>query len=53
MAAIVAEKALDYLDEPIVRVTAHDVPVPFTPVLEEYVLPNEEKIVAAVKRVAG
>jgi pyruvate/2-oxoglutarate/acetoin dehydrogenase E1 component len=53
VAAIVAEKALDYLDEPIVRVTAHDVPVPFTPVLEEYVLPNEEKIVAAVKRVAG
>jgi pyruvate dehydrogenase E1 component beta subunit len=53
VAAIVAEKALDYLDEPIVRVTAHDVPVPFAPVLEEYVLPSEEKIVAAVKRVAG
>jgi len=53
VAAIVAEQALDYLDEPIVRVTAHDVPVPFTPVLEEYVLPTEEKIVAAVKRVAG
>jgi len=53
VAAIVAEKALDYLDEPIIRVTAHDVPNPFAPVLEEYVLPNEEKIVAAVKRVVG
>jgi acetoin:2,6-dichlorophenolindophenol oxidoreductase subunit beta len=53
VAAIVAEKALDYLDEPVVRVTAQDVPNPFAPVLEEYVLPNEAKIVAAVKRVMG
>jgi pyruvate/2-oxoglutarate/acetoin dehydrogenase E1 component len=53
VAAIVAEKALDYLDEPVLRVTAHDVPNPFAPVLEEYVLPNEAKIVAAVKQVMG
>ncbi len=53
VAAIVAERALDYLDEPVVRVTAHDVPNPFAPVLEEYVLPNEAKIVAAVKQVMG
>jgi len=53
VAAIAAEKALDYLDEPVLRVTAHDVPNPFSPVLEEYVLPNEEKIMAAVRRVAG
>jgi pyruvate/2-oxoglutarate/acetoin dehydrogenase E1 component len=53
VAAIIAEKALDYLDQPILRVTAHDVPNPFSPVLEEYVLPNEEKIIECVKRVAG
>jgi pyruvate dehydrogenase E1 component beta subunit len=53
VAAIVAEKALDYLDGPILRVTAHDVPNPFAPVLEEFVLPNEAKIVAAVKQVMG
>jgi pyruvate/2-oxoglutarate/acetoin dehydrogenase E1 component len=53
VAAIVAEKALDYLDEPVLRVTAHDVPTPFAPVLEEYVLPNEAKIVAAVRQVMG
>ncbi len=53
VAAIVAEKALDYLDEPILRVTAHDVPNPFAPVLEEYVLPSEAKIISAVKRVVG
>jgi pyruvate dehydrogenase E1 component beta subunit len=53
VAAIAAEKALDYLDEPVVRVTAREVPNPFAPVLEEYVLPSEEKIVAAVKHVTG
>ncbi|MGD9048142.1 MAG: alpha-ketoacid dehydrogenase subunit beta [Anaerolineae bacterium] len=53
VAAIAAEKALDYLDEPVLRVTAYHVPTPFSPVLEEYVLPNEEKIIAAVRRVAG
>jgi pyruvate dehydrogenase E1 component beta subunit len=53
VAAIAAEKALDYLDEPVLRVTAHHVPTPFSPVLERHVLPNEEKIIAAVRRVAG
>ena len=53
IAAIAAEKALDYLDEPVLRVTAHEVPNPFAPVLEEYVLPSEEKIIAAVRQVAG
>ena len=53
VAAIAAEKALDYLDEPVLRVTAREVPTPFAPVLEEYVLPSEEKIVAAVRQVAG
>ena len=53
VAAIAAEKALDYLDELVLRVTAHEVPNPFAPVLEEYVLPSEEKIIAAVRRVAG
>jgi pyruvate dehydrogenase E1 component beta subunit len=53
VAAIVAEKALDYLDEPILRVTARDVPVPFAPVLEEYVLPSEARIVEAVRQIAG
>jgi pyruvate/2-oxoglutarate/acetoin dehydrogenase E1 component len=52
IAAIAAEKALDYLDEPVLRVTAREVPTPFAPVLEEYVLPSEEKIIAAVRQVA-
>jgi pyruvate/2-oxoglutarate/acetoin dehydrogenase E1 component len=53
VAAIVAEKGLDYLDAPILRVTGKDVPVPFSPVLEEYVLPKEADIVGAVRKVLG
>lgn len=51
VAAVVAEKALDYLDAPVVRVTAKDVPVPFSPILESFVLPQEADILAAANRV--
>jgi len=50
ISAIVAEKALEYLDGPILRVTAKDVPIPFSPVLEEFVLPKEQDIIDAVHK---
>ena len=50
VAAIVAEQALDYLDAPVIRVTAKDVPIPFSPVLENYVLPQVADIVEAARR---
>ena len=50
IAAIVAEEGFDYLDAPITRVAALDTPVPFSPKLEAAYLPNEQKIVAAVKK---
>lgn len=49
IAAIVVEEGFDLLDAPIVRVTALDIPVPFNAKLEAVYLPNETKIVAAVK----
>ena len=49
IAAIVAEEALDYLDAPIVRVTAPFTHCPFSPPLEQEYVPNEEKIILAVK----
>lgn len=49
IAALVAEEAFDYLDAPIRRVTAPDTPVPFSPRLEDAYLPNEAKIIDAVK----
>ena len=50
VAAFVAEKAFDYLDAPVSRVTAPDTPVPFAPVMERYYLPDAAKIVRAVKQ---
>ena len=51
MAAIVAEEALDYLDAPIKRVAEPDTPIPFSPPLEQFVLPDEERIIKAVKEI--
>jgi len=42
--------AFDYLDGPVLRVTQDDVPMPYSRELELSALPNEEKIVAAVKQ---
>jgi pyruvate dehydrogenase E1 component beta subunit len=44
IAATVAQEGADLLIEPIQRLGACDVPVPYSPVLENFVLPNEEKI---------
>jgi pyruvate/2-oxoglutarate/acetoin dehydrogenase E1 component len=49
IAAIVAEEALDYLDAPIKRVAEPDTPIPFSPPLEQYVIPSEKTIIKAVK----
>lgn len=51
IAAIVAEEALDYLDAPIKRVAEPDTPIPFSPPLEQFVIPNEKTIIKAVKEV--
>lgn len=49
IAAVIADKGFDSLDAPVKRLTAPDVPVPFSPPLEKFVLPDDKKIVAAVK----
>ena len=38
------------LKAPILRVAAEDVPIPFSPVLEQFVLPNAQKIILAVRK---
>lgn len=53
IAALVANKALDYLDAPIERVASLNTPMPFSPKLENYVVPTEERIMAGIKRVLG
>jgi pyruvate/2-oxoglutarate/acetoin dehydrogenase E1 component len=51
IAASVAEEALDYLDAPIKRLAEPDTPIPFSPPLEQYVIPNEKTVIKAVKEV--
>jgi pyruvate/2-oxoglutarate/acetoin dehydrogenase E1 component len=51
--AKIQEFAFDYLDAPIERVCAANVPVPMSPVLEDEAIPRADKIVAAAKRTLG
>ncbi len=51
IAALIAEEALDYLDAPIKRVAEPDTPIPFSPPLEKFVIPDEKRIIEAVKEI--
>jgi 2-oxoisovalerate dehydrogenase E1 component beta subunit len=44
VAALIAEKGFEHLDGPVVRVATPDVPIPFSPPLEQAVLPNVERV---------
>jgi pyruvate/2-oxoglutarate/acetoin dehydrogenase E1 component len=50
--ARINERAFEWLDGPIRRVTAHDVPLPYAPTLEDFVLPQTDDIVNAAKWLA-
>jgi pyruvate dehydrogenase E1 component beta subunit len=50
VAALVQHKAFDYLDAPVERVGARFTPIPFAPVMEEYVIPHSGDVLEAVKR---
>jgi 2-oxoisovalerate dehydrogenase E1 component beta subunit len=51
--ARINELAFEWLDAPILRVTAADVPLPYSPPLEDYVLPQTNDIMKAVRRLAS
>ena len=51
VAAVVAEKALGYLDAPILRVGAPWVPVPFSPTLEDAYVPQEADVLDAARSI--
>ena len=52
ISAIVCQEAFASLKKPIIRVTAPDVHVPFSPALEHELFPTKEKILTAVRRIA-
>ncbi|HET7791205.1 MAG TPA: alpha-ketoacid dehydrogenase subunit beta [Gemmatimonadales bacterium] len=49
IAARINEQAFEWLDGPIMRVTAHDVPLPYAPTLEDFVLPQTEDVTKAAR----
>ncbi len=51
--ARITENVFEWLDAPILRVTAADVPLPYSPPLEDYVLPQTADIVTALRRLAA
>jgi acetoin:2,6-dichlorophenolindophenol oxidoreductase subunit beta len=53
VAALVQHQAFDYLDAPVERVGAKFAPIPFAPVMEEFVVPHAEDVLVAVKRTVG
>ena len=51
IAARVMERAFDYLDAPVMRVSGKDVPMPYAANLEKLALPNVGEVIQAVKAV--
>ena len=53
IAAQVVEEAFDSLDAPILRVASPDMPIPFSPTLEQAYMHNAQKIIEAAKKLIG
>ena len=53
ISATIAEEAFEWLDAPIVRVASIDTPVPYSPPLEEYYLPQVKDVVDAARKLAA
>ena len=53
IAAQVVEEAFNSLDAPILRVASPDMPIPFSPTLEQAYMPNAQKIIEAAKTLIG
>jgi pyruvate/2-oxoglutarate/acetoin dehydrogenase E1 component len=50
IAAVVQEQAFDWLDAPVERVGARFAPIPFAPVMEDYVVPHAAGVLEAIRR---
>ncbi len=53
IAARIGEELFDYLDAPVTRIGAKDVPMPFNPEMEDFVMPQTRDIVAAALKLVG
>jgi 2-oxoisovalerate dehydrogenase E1 component beta subunit len=53
IAALLAEEAFEWLDAPVIRVASIDTPVPYSPPLEDYYLPQTKDVVDAARKLAA
>jgi pyruvate dehydrogenase E1 component beta subunit len=53
IASVIADEAFYYLDAPVKRMGAKDVPVPFSPVLEDQTVPTPESVAEMAKRLCN
>jgi pyruvate/2-oxoglutarate/acetoin dehydrogenase E1 component len=53
IASVIAQGAFYYLDAPVTRMGAMDVPIPFSPVLEDVTVPTEETVFEMAKSLCG
>ncbi|HXQ70617.1 MAG TPA: transketolase C-terminal domain-containing protein, partial [Pyrinomonadaceae bacterium] len=53
IAATIAEEAFEWLDAPLIRVASLDTPVPYSPPLEDYYLPQTKDVVDAARKLAA
>jgi len=49
IAARISSDAFDHLEKPVIRIAEKDCPIPFSPILEKEILPQEEDIIEAVQ----
>jgi 2-oxoisovalerate dehydrogenase E1 component beta subunit len=53
IAATIAEEAFEWLDAPVLRVASIDTPVPYSPPLEDYYLPQTKDLLDAARKLAA
>jgi len=53
IAAIISQEAFEWLDAPVLRVASLDTPVPYSPPLEDYYLPQVKDVVDAARKLAA
>ena len=53
IAAIICTEAFEWLDAPVVRVASLDTPVPYSPPLEDYYLPQVKDVLDAARKLAA
>ncbi len=53
IAAMIGEEAFEWLDAPVLRLASIDTPVPYSPPLEDYYLPQTKDVVDAARKLAA